>query len=112
MAISYFLILLASLWTSRCRDSQGFTCTALTWYGDGTRHSELAHLILYCRRRLAEGDAWSEVERDTLGRRVSRRFSVLRQLFRAGTLDGVVLISNSFLVQCLAENGLISAVPV
>jgi hypothetical protein len=43
---------------------------------------------------------------------VSRRFSVLRQLFRAGTLDGVVLISNSFLVQRLAETGLIGAVPV
>ena len=43
-------------------------------------------------------------------RTVSRRFSVQRQLFRAGTLDGVVLISNSFLVQCLAEAGLIGAV--
>ena len=37
-------------------------------------------------------------------------FSVQRQLFRAGTLDGVVLISNGFLVQCLAEVGLIGAV--
>ena len=43
-------------------------------------------------------------------RTVSRRFSVRRQLFRPGTLDGVVLISNSFLVQCLAETGLIGAV--
>jgi hypothetical protein len=43
---------------------------------------------------------------------VSRRFSVLRQLFRAGTLEGVVLISNRFLAQCLAETGLIGAVAV
>ena len=45
-------------------------------------------------------------------RTVSRRFSVQRQHFRAGTLDGVALISKSFLVQCLAETGLIGAVPV
>ena len=31
------------------------------------------------------------------------------KLFRAGTLDGVALISNSFLVQCPAESGLIVA---
>ena len=38
--------------------------------------------------------------RNTLrSRTVSRRFSLQRQLFRAGTLDGVALISNSFLVQ-------------
>ena len=37
------------------------------------------------------------------------RFSVERQLLRAGTLVGVVLISNSFLVQCPAESGLIVA---
>jgi hypothetical protein len=36
----------------------------------------------------------------------------VRQLFRAATLDRVVLISNSFLVQCLAETGLIRADPV
>jgi hypothetical protein len=49
--------------------------------------------------------------RNTLrSRTVSRRFSLQRQLFRAGTLDGVALISNSFLVQCLAETGLIGAV--
>jgi len=34
------------------------------------------------------------------GRTVSRRFSVQRQLSRAGTLDGLVVISNSFLAQC------------
>ena len=32
------------------------------------------------------------------------------KLFRAGTLDGVALISNSFLVQSPAESGLIVAV--
>jgi hypothetical protein len=42
-------------------------------------------------------------------RAVSRRFSVERQLLRTGTLDGVVLISNSFLVHCPAESGLIVA---
>jgi hypothetical protein len=50
--------------------------------------------------------------RNTLGRTVSRRFSVLRQLFRAGTLAGVVVISNIFLAQCLSETGLIGAVAV
>ena len=34
------------------------------------------------------------------------------RLFGAGTLDGVVLLSNSFLIQCLAEAGLIGAVPL
>ena len=33
-------------------------------------------------------------------------------LSRAGTLDGVVLISNSFLAQCTAEADLIRAVPL
>jgi hypothetical protein len=42
-------------------------------------------------------------------RTVSRRFSVQRQLFRGGTLDGVILISNSFLVQCSAESALMVA---
>jgi len=45
------------------------------------------------------------------GRTVSRRLSVQRQLFRAGTLDVVVLTSNSFLMQCSAESGLIVAFP-
>ena len=45
------------------------------------------------------------VSEDLRSRAVSRRFSVRRQLFRAGTLDGAALISNSFLMQCPAEFG-------
>src|SRR6266404_2701907 len=36
-------------------------------------------------------------------------FCTSTKLFRAGTLDGAVLISNRFLVQCPAEAGLIGA---
>jgi hypothetical protein len=42
---------------------------------------------------------------------VSRRFSVRRQLFRAGTLDGAVLISNGFLVQCPQNPASLSPAP-
>ena len=36
-------------------------------------------------------------------------FCTSAKLFRAGTLDGAVFISNRFLVQCPAEAGLIGA---
>ena len=44
-------------------------------------------------------------------RRCRAAFLYSGQLFRAGTLDGVVLTSNSFLMQCSAESGLIVAFP-
>ena len=39
--------------------------------------------------------------------RVAPLFCTSAKLFRAGTLDGAVVISNRFLVQCSAEAGLI-----
>jgi hypothetical protein len=41
---------------------------------------------------------------------VASLFCTAPALFRAGKLEGVVLVSNGFLVQCLAETGLIGAV--
>jgi hypothetical protein len=43
------------------------------------------------------------------GTRCCAAFLLSAKLFRAGTLDGLVLISNSFLVQWPAEAGLIGA---
>ena len=40
---------------------------------------------------------------------VAPLFCTSAKLFRAGTLDGAVVISNRFLVQCPAEAGLIGA---
>jgi hypothetical protein len=64
--------------------SAGLSCSHDTFCIDG----EVGSLS---KERASEDVHWSDA---------SRRFPVQRQLFRAGTLDGLVVISNSFLAQC------------
>ena len=59
-----------------------------------------SHDTLHCDGEVGSLSYESVSEHLGSGVTVSSRFSVQRQLFRAGTLDGVALISNSFLMRC------------
>jgi hypothetical protein len=63
------------------------------------------------------GESWLKLDRYPACRttfvvgRCRAAFLYKGRLFRAGTLDGVILISNIFLMQCSPDAGLIGAVP-